>query len=243
MALEPALSRAIATGAICDRLRPVATTGLQKGSIACNLSRRLARLAASDSPLAKLSISSVEAELARRNKHFREASDLLRQAGVISYDLELEIMLALNTQNRGRSCTIRGASLDEAIGTYRAAIERLEELGQTSFRSTTLISLGEVLYECGQADEAMRLALEGEQLSAAEDVVNFAWGRGLRARITADRGSHREAESLAREAFIYAYETDFPRVQRLLRWLKLLRSLEHAEPSVVDGKSSGAEKR
>ena len=173
---------------------------------------RLARLAASDSPLAKISISSVEAELARRNKRFREALDLLGQAGAVAYDLGLEIMVAINTQNRAAVMHDQGR-LEEAIGTYRAAIERLEELGQTSFRSTTLINLGEVLYERGQADEAMRLALEGEQLGAAEDVVNYAWGRGLRARITADRGSYREAESLAREAFTYAYETDFPRVQ------------------------------
>src|SRR5215469_6450883 len=103
--------------------------------------------------------------------------------------------------------------LDEAIRTYREAIVRLEELGQTSFRSTTLINLAQVLYERGQADEATRLALEGEQTGASEDVVNFAYGRGLRGQIEADRNAHDTADALGRDAVDYAYKTDFPAVQ------------------------------
>jgi len=68
-------------------------------------------------------------------------------------------------------------------------------------------------FERGEAAEAIRLALEGEELGAAEGVVNFAYGRGLRACIAADAGSHDEAESLGREALAYAYKTDFPAVQ------------------------------
>jgi tetratricopeptide (TPR) repeat protein len=82
----------------------------------------------------------------------------------------------------------------------------------TGFLSTTLIDFAGVLYECGQADEAEHLALEGEQIGAAEDVVNFAYGRALRARIAADQGEHDTAGALAREALGYAYQTDFPRV-------------------------------
>jgi tetratricopeptide (TPR) repeat protein len=173
---------------------------------------RLAQLPASESPLAKLAIGSVEAELARRDKRFSEAFELLGQASAIAHELGLETMIAINTQNRAAVLYAEG-SLDEAIATYRDAIGRLAELEQTSFRSTTLINLGEVLSERGESDEAERLALEGEQLGAAEDVVNFAFGRGLRARIAADEGAHEAAERLAREALAYAYETDFPRVQ------------------------------
>ena len=64
----------------------------------------------------------------------------------------------------------------------------------TSFRSTTMISFGDVLYHLGEIDEAERLAIEGEELGAAEDVINFAWGRALRARIAADRGDCATAE-------------------------------------------------
>jgi hypothetical protein len=83
----------------------------------------------------------------------------------------------------------------------------------TSFRSTVTISLGGALYAQGKGDEAERLAIEGEELGAAEDVVNFAFGDSLRARIAADRGEHEEAERLARNALRYAYKTDFPDVQ------------------------------
>jgi hypothetical protein len=96
--------------------------------------------------------------------------------------------------------------------TYREALARLEELRQTSFRSTTLINLAQALYRRREPDEAVRLAVEGEQLGAAEEVVNFAYGRALRARIAADRGAQDTAELLAREALAYAYETDFPSV-------------------------------
>jgi class 3 adenylate cyclase/tetratricopeptide (TPR) repeat protein len=173
---------------------------------------RLAELASSDSPLAKVCVGYVESELARRDKRFGEALDLLGEASTIEHELGLEVMIVMNSQNRAEIMSDQGR-LDEAIETYRDAVGRLEELQQTSFRSTTLINLAEVLYERGDADEAAGLALEGEQLGAAEDVVNFAYGRGLRARIAADGGSHDEAESLARDALAYAYETDFPEVQ------------------------------
>jgi class 3 adenylate cyclase/tetratricopeptide (TPR) repeat protein len=172
---------------------------------------RLVPLAASESPLAKVSISSTQAELARRDKRFDEALELLEQGAAISQELGLEIMLTLNTQHVAAVMRDQGR-LDEAATTYRRAVDRLEDLGQTSFRSTTMINLGEVLYARGDADEAEQLALEGEQLGAAEDVVNFAFGRALRAHIAADAGRHDEAESLARAAVDYAYRTDFPGV-------------------------------
>jgi class 3 adenylate cyclase/tetratricopeptide (TPR) repeat protein len=172
---------------------------------------RLVPLAASESPLAKISVSSAEAELARRDKRFDEALNLLEQGAAISHELGLEIMVTINMQHVAAVRRAQGR-LDEAAATYRRAVCRLEELGQTSFRSTTLITLGEVLYELGETDEAERLALEGEQLGAAEDVVNFAFGRALRAQIAADAGRRDEAESLARAAIDYAYRTDFPGV-------------------------------
>ena len=172
---------------------------------------RLAQLPTNEPPLAKVHVFWVEAELARREERFTDALDLLDQASAISRELGLEIFTALHSGRRAEIMHDQGRP-DEAISIYRQAISRLEELGQTSFRSTTLINLAEVLYECGQADEAARLALEGEHTGAAEDVVNFAYGRALRARIAADRGAHDTAEALAREALGYAYKTDFPGV-------------------------------
>ena len=175
---------------------------------------RLAQLSAHESPLATVNVLRVEAELARREQRFTDALDLLEQASVITRELGLELYTALHSQQRAEIMHDQGR-LDEAIRTYREAISGLEELGQTSFRSTTLINLAEVLYERGQADEAARLALEGEQAGAAEDVVNFAYGRGLRARIAADQDTHDTASVLAREALDYAYKTDFPGVHAI----------------------------
>jgi class 3 adenylate cyclase/tetratricopeptide (TPR) repeat protein len=172
---------------------------------------KLAQLPANESPLATVNVLWVEAELASREKRFTDALDLLEQASAIPRELGLEIFTALHSGRRAEIMHDQGR-LDEAIRTYREAISRLEELGQTGFRSTTLINLAEVLYERGQADEAARLALEGEQTGGAEDVVNFAYGRALRARIAADRGAPGTADALAREALDYAYKTDFPSV-------------------------------
>jgi class 3 adenylate cyclase/tetratricopeptide (TPR) repeat protein len=172
---------------------------------------RLAQLPTAESRLATVNVLFVEAELARRDKRFDDALDLLQQSSSIERELGLDVGSAINTQRQAEVLSDAGR-LDEAIVTYRQALARLEELGQTSFRSTALINLGQTLYRRGQADDAENLAVEGEQLGAAEDVVNFAYGRALRARIAADRGAQDTAESLAREALAYAYKTDFPSV-------------------------------
>jgi class 3 adenylate cyclase/tetratricopeptide (TPR) repeat protein len=163
-------------------------------------------------PLAQVTVLYVEAELARRDMRFDEASGLLARAAVIERELGLAIAETINAQNRAQLLRDTGR-LGEAAELYRSAAARLEELGQTSFRSTTLVTLGEVLYAAGDAESAARLAVEGEELGAAEDVVNFAYGRALRACIAADDGAIDEAEALARQAVEHAYTTDFPDVQ------------------------------
>ncbi len=90
------------------------------------------------------------------------------------------------------------------------AYRNLLRLGAVGFASTTAVLLAEVLYASGERDEAERTAIEGENLGGAEDVVNFAIGRGVRARVAADRGELVAADELARDAVRYALETDFP---------------------------------
>jgi class 3 adenylate cyclase/tetratricopeptide (TPR) repeat protein len=171
----------------------------------------LAQLPRDESRLATMNALFVDAELARRDSRFGDALDLLEQSSLIERELGLNVGSVLNMQRRADVLRDAGR-LDESIATYREALARLEELGQTSFRSTTLINLAETLYQRGKADEAAYLAVEGEDLGAAEDVVNFAYGRALRARIAADQGVQDTAEVLAREALAYAYKTDFPSV-------------------------------
>ena len=100
--------------------------------------------------------------------------------------------------------------LHESVEAWQDALALLDSLGMTSYASTVLIQLGMAKYGLGERAEAERLAVEGEELGAAEDTVNFSRGRRLRAFVAADRGDLEEAEALARDALAYAYRTDFP---------------------------------
>jgi len=154
----------------------------------------------------------IEANLARREGRFDEALRLFDAS--LALQQELGSALGATIANMARCEVLTDAGrLDEAVATYESALGELDALEMTSFRSTVTISLGEALYAQGRPDDAERLAIEGEELGAAEDVVNFAFGDSLRAQIVADRGEHDEAERLARNALHYAYETDFPDVQ------------------------------
>lgn len=183
---------------------------------------RLDRVKQDDSVLARNTVLMVEADLAQREGRFDEALALLEEAEATHRELGSQLGTAITIQNRADVLT-DARRLEAAVATYRDALARLDELGMRSFRSTTLINLGETLYLDGQAEEAERLAVEGEELGAAEDVVNFAFGRALRARLAADRGEHAEAERLARSGLEYAYKTDFPAVHA-----KAHASLAHA---------------
>jgi len=153
----------------------------------------------------------VEAHLLTLDGHFDEALEKYAEANALVADLGLTMMHAIMAQWPGEVMLQQGR-LVESLVIMREAVEQLEQLGDTSFRSTALIRWADVLYQSGDLDEAQRLAIEGEQLGAVEDIVNYAVGRGLRARIAADRGDLDAAEPLARDAMRYAYETDFPRV-------------------------------
>jgi class 3 adenylate cyclase/tetratricopeptide (TPR) repeat protein len=174
---------------------------------------RLERIAetADDSILARTAVLSLEADLAQREGRFDEALAQLGEAEMLHRQLGSSLGVTITMQMRADALHDAGR-LDEAVAEYREGLAQLEALGMTSFMSTTTINLADALYLRGDADEAEQLAIEGEEMGAAEDVVNFAYGRGLRAHICADRGEHAEAERLARDALGHAYETDFPSV-------------------------------
>jgi tetratricopeptide (TPR) repeat protein len=100
--------------------------------------------------------------------------------------------------------------LHESAEVAREVNALLEGSGHTSFLSTGLVELGLTLYLLGELEEAERLAVAGEELGAAEDVINFSRGRHVRAMVAADQGRHDEALALAESASDYAFRTDFP---------------------------------
>jgi tetratricopeptide (TPR) repeat protein len=173
---------------------------------------RYEQLEADDSVVARITAAMIEADLAQREGRFDAALELLAAAEAMQHELGSRLGVTIATMARAEVLTDAGR-LDEAVQAFETALAHLDALEMASFRSTSLINLGEVLYARGLPDDAERLALEGEELGAAEDVVNFAFGDSLRAKISADRGEHAEAERLARNALDHAYKTDFPSVQ------------------------------
>jgi tetratricopeptide (TPR) repeat protein len=91
----------------------------------------------------------------------------------------------------------------------RAGYERLADMGETAFFSTTAALLARALSEQGNDEEALTFTRESEKLAAPEDVVTQIVWRGVRARSLAGRGRLDEAEALAREAVSLAEQTDF----------------------------------
>jgi predicted negative regulator of RcsB-dependent stress response len=173
---------------------------------------RLEVIARSESITSRYSVLFMESHLAARAGDFDRALALAGDGADIAENLGQSIMHAFARVDAAHILLAAGR-LDEAADTYRWVTARLEELGQTSFRSTTLLDLARVVYQNGDPDEAERLAAEGEALGATEDVINRAFGQSLRAQIAADRGDTALADELAREAVEYAYRTDFPSVQ------------------------------
>jgi class 3 adenylate cyclase/tetratricopeptide (TPR) repeat protein len=200
-------ARVLAAGAALELIGP-----LMYGPFEPELVRaELAKLRTEGRAFGAGNVLLLEAELARREGRFADAHRTAHQAHEIQEELGLELGSIISGMGEAEILATEGR-LDEAAAQFLEICARLEERGLTSFLSTTLIDLGEVQYRLGQIEEAEQLAARGEELGAAEDVVNFAKGRGLRARVAADRGEHEQAMELAREALHFAYETDFPQI-------------------------------
>jgi tetratricopeptide (TPR) repeat protein len=147
--------------------------------------------------------------LLRLEGRFEEALEAHERCDALAAELGMTMMRGVMQQWPAEIMLLQGSTA-EAIPIMRDAVNKLEELGETSFRSTCIVRLAHALYLAGEAEEAEQRAIEGEQLGATEDFVNYAIGRAVRARIASDRGTHEDAETSARQALAYAYETDFP---------------------------------
>jgi tetratricopeptide (TPR) repeat protein len=152
-----------------------------------------------------------EAMLERFEGNFDRCVTLWAEGDAILADLGLPFLRHVMHQVPAESAFAKG-DYDEAVRLYRETYDGLGAIGETGFRSTVSIELGESLFYNGQPLEAERLAIEGEAMSSMDDLVNFALGRGLRARIMADRGELESAEALALEAIEYARRSDFPQI-------------------------------
>jgi tetratricopeptide (TPR) repeat protein len=152
-----------------------------------------------------------EAMLERLEGNFERCIEYWREGDAIIGELGLSFLRHVMHQVPAE-CRFAQGRYEESARLYRESYDSLGELGETGFRSTVAIELGESLYALGEDAEAERLAIEGEGMSSADDLVNFALGRALRAQILAERGELEAAEALALEAVEYARRSDFPQI-------------------------------
>ncbi len=151
----------------------------------------------------------VESMIAAREGRFEEA--LAGAEWMVRQLTEFGVLWMLPAPMNARASVLRQLGrLEDACAAFEELIALHESLGQTGFLSTTLVEYGETRYAQGHLDEAERLALEGERLGGPEDLINYARGRSLRARIAADRGDNDKAVELARSSAEFAFRTDFP---------------------------------
>ncbi len=86
-------------------------------------------------------------------------------------------------------------------------VERLEpparqllDFGMVAYASTQFAMLAQAQYELGDRDAALASATRCEELTASDDIINFAIVNGVRARIAADGGDGEQARTLAERA-------------------------------------------
>jgi len=92
----------------------------------------------------------------------------------------------------------------------RLEFDSLYQMGERRLLATSAATLARAIAAQGPSryDEAMRLIAMSQEAAAHEDLSAQAIGRGLHARILADRGRYPEAEELARSAVAISAQTD-----------------------------------
>ena len=95
-----------------------------------------------------------------------------------------------------------------AAARLQGDIDRLGAMGEHALLATTAALLAQARYEQGRHDEAEARREVAARDAAREDLTTQAMWRGVQARVLAHRGSHDEAEALAREAVALVEPTD-----------------------------------
>ncbi|MFN2489200.1 MAG: tetratricopeptide repeat protein [Actinomycetota bacterium] len=99
--------------------------------------------------------------------------------------------------------------LERAESVLREGYEVLAGMGEASFLSTTLTTLGHVLCREGRFDEAWEMATRGMELGASDDLSTQVEGRTVHGLILAHRGQLVEGERLVREATELGKDSDY----------------------------------
>ena len=212
-ALERAISHSRRVGARTQELHALemmimtlshGPTPVREGMLRLEAFRREARGA----PLVEAGAERTLGRLLAMDRRFDEAREHMNRGIEVLRELGLDAFAAATVQGEAYVEALAGNAA-AAEGALRSSYQRLEELGEHSFGSTTAAVLAQVLFERDELDEAERFTRLAEEAAAPRDISSQGHLRAVRARILARRGALERAERLAREAVDIVRESDF----------------------------------
>jgi len=153
-----------------------------------------------------------EAELSAMLGRFEGIMERIDRAESLLQDLGLGLVAVTSGEVRGAVQRLAGDAA-AAEHSLRRTYEGLERLGERGFLSTIAAELAEAIYAQGRYEEAERYAAISEAAGASDDVATQVPVRGIRAKLSARRGQHDEAEAFARAAVQLAGGTEAPNLR------------------------------
>ena len=179
------------------------------------------------------------AEIARLDGDFANARRLTQRA--------IDAFQAMGTLTMATCCSeilseveLQEGHPDAARALLAQADARLEEIGELNLRSTMQALLARVNERLGDHDAA-RAAIElSDQLSAAEDVINYALTHAVRARLAVADRDRDAAERWARSAVEHAFLTDLVgwKAKAKLEFAKVLSALGQQEEAISEARAA-----
>ncbi len=139
------------------------------------------------------------------------------------------------------------AEAETADGDLDAALEARERgdaiqvrFQEQAYRSTSQAMLADLHVRRGDLDSARAAISLSDELTAPEDVLNYALTHRLRAQLALVDGDVAEAERWARSAVHYAFLTDFPVTQAdaKLALARVLSTLDRVEEARTEARAA-----
>lgn len=178
-------------------------------------------------------------ELMRLDGRFGEARRLTERASEGLRDLGMQTRAAAFGHDLARIELSRGDPA-EALASLLKYDAILAEVGERAYRSTTQAMLAQAHELLGHPDAA-RAAIElCDELSATEDVINYAVTHAVRARLALADEIRDDAERWARSAVDHAFQTDFLVYQAnaKLELADVLSALGRTEEAILEARAA-----
>lgn len=138
---------------------------------------------------------------------FTRARELLARGREGARELGQRLFVAEGSME-GASVELLAGEAERSAELALSGCAELEALGERGWLSTLAGQAAEALYRLGRDEEAQQWTDVAEQTGAEDDIATQVLLRQVRAKLSARRGEHSEAERLAREAVALAEPTD-----------------------------------